>query len=202
MPIVSSAPSLFTSHSRTRAPSPASISAVARPMPEAPPVSITVLYLSCISPPHCVARMNARESGRKSGIPHSASLHAGYKLSPCPCQKIRDAPLRLLRREQAPGPLGLGRKAVALGIARKAHAHLAGGERKRMQARDAPRDRKRLRGKIGARHRPLHHAEFPRGFSIDRLGGEDDAGGDRRSGDPGEALRSPGARQQPKARLG
>src|SRR5262249_26271191 len=172
MPIVSSAPSLFTSHSRTRAPSPASISAVARPMPDAPPVSITVLYLSCMSAPHCVARMNARESGRKSGIPHSASLHAGYKLSPRTSEEIGDAPLCLLGCEQAPGPLGLGRKAVALGIARKPYAHLAGGKRQRVQARDPPRDRQRLRGKVGARHRPLHHAQFARGFSIDRFGGE------------------------------
>ena len=38
------------------------------------------------------------------------------------------------------------------------------------------------RFQVGARHRPLHHAEIARGLSIDRFGGENDARGDRRPG--------------------
>src|SRR5262249_31196380 len=212
-PIVSCAPASFVSHRKTRAPSAASMSTAARPMPEAPPVSSTVLYLSCIVPSlsslrgaaqrrrSTVARMDAREGGGKSGIPHSPSLHAGYKSPPRAGEKIADPALGLLGCQQPPGPFGLRRKAVALGIAREPHAHLAGGKRQRMQARDASRDRQRLRGEISARDRPLHHAQFARGFSVDGFGREDDGGGARRPGEPGEALRSPAARQQPKGRL-
>ena len=48
MPMVSFAPASLTSHSSTRAPASASISTVARPMPDAPPVIITVLYFNCM----------------------------------------------------------------------------------------------------------------------------------------------------------
>src|SRR5262245_41868408 len=116
IPIVSLAPASLTSHRRTRAPSRASISTVARPMPDAPPVIITVLY--------------------SSSIVSSLAPRAG--------QEIGDPPLRLLRRQQASRPLGLRREAVALGVARQAHAHLAGRQRQRMQAGDAARDLPRL----------------------------------------------------------
>ena len=89
-------------------------------------------------------------------------------LPPGAGQEIGDAPLRLLRAQQAAGPFGLGGKAVALGVARQAQAHLAGGERQRMQAGHLLRQLLGLGLEVGARHRPLHHAELARGLPVDR----------------------------------
>src|SRR5262245_52141211 len=192
--MVSWAPAALTSHNSTRAPAAASISTVALPMPEAPPVITTVLCLSSMwSPSAGLTPVFSRGSGPLAATPGrtpSRPLAAGAG------QELVNAPLRFLRCQQAPGPFRLRRKAVAFRIARQAHAHLGRRQAERRQPGEARRDRLGLGGKRAARHRPLHHAELARGGAVDPFAGEQQACGDTRAGDPGQALRAAAARQQ------
>src|SRR5438132_870850 len=180
----------------TTAPALANCSAVARPMPDAQPVTTTVLPVRSVTRRQAVSRTSFMSGGAPKALRE-------WFISRSPgVQKSRDARAGLGGVQQLAAQLALQREAVAVAWARGGDELLGRGQCGRRQGGDARGQCRGLVDETGARHGPLHEAQRVRRGTVDHLGAQDQPAREPRAAQAREPLRSAEPGDEPEPHLG